>query len=73
MALSITMSGENIVDENGTKSQMLVALKPMKWNLKKDLAFFMKYLACFFLKSLKKIVIVYFVYLSCSFSGVSHE
>lgn len=30
MALSITLSGENIVDENGTKSQMLVALKPMK-------------------------------------------
>lgn len=30
MALSIMFSGKNIVDENGTKSQVLVALKPIK-------------------------------------------
>lgn len=30
MAFSIMFSAENIVGENGTKSQMLLALKPMK-------------------------------------------
>lgn len=42
---SIRISAENGVGENVTKSQMLVAWKPMKGNLMQNLTFFMRCLA----------------------------
>lgn len=45
MVFSIIFSAENIVGENGTESPMLVALKPMKWNLMQNVTFFMRRLA----------------------------
>lgn len=70
-------SAENIVGDNETKSQMLVALKPMKWNVMQNLTFLMSCLAWSFWQTkglYEKIVKMCLnVYLSSSFTSVSHK